>query len=142
MPSSRRPASSAPRCWTHSSAPGDHAGSKLVDGKVVTPPGWKEAYKQFAAGGWGALAAPEEWGGQNLPQIVAMAAGEIWNAANLAFGLCPLLTLRRHRCHRGAGQRRAEARYLPKMVTGEWTGTMNLTEPHAGSDLGHSQPAP
>ena len=59
------------------SMPGDRAGSKLVDGKVVTPPGWKEAYKQFAAGGWGALAAPEEWGGQNLPQVVATAAGEI-----------------------------------------------------------------
>ena len=74
------------------SAPGDRAGSKLVDGKVVTPPGWKEAYQQFAAGGWGALPAPEEWGGQNLPQVVATAAGEIWNSANLAFGLCPLLT--------------------------------------------------
>ena len=74
------------------SAPGDRAGSKLVDGKVVTPPGWKEAYQQFAAGGWGALAAPEEWGGQNLPQVVATAAGEVWNASNLAFGLCPLLT--------------------------------------------------
>jgi alkylation response protein AidB-like acyl-CoA dehydrogenase len=74
------------------SAPGDLAGSKLVDGKVVTPPGWKEAYQQFAAGGWGALAAPEEWGGQNLPQIIATAAGEVWNASNLAFGLCPLLT--------------------------------------------------
>ena len=74
------------------SAPGDRAGSKLVDGKVVTPPGWKEAYQQFAAGGWGALAAPEEWGGQNLPQVVATAAGEVWNSSNLAFGLCPLLT--------------------------------------------------
>ena len=92
--------------------PGDRAGSKLVDGKVVTPPGWKEAYKQFVAGGWGALAAPEEWGGQNLPQVVATAAGEIWNSANLAFGLCPLLTPRRHRRARGAGQRRAEA-HLP-----------------------------
>ena len=81
--------------------PGDRTGSKLVDGKVVTPPGWKEAYKQFAEGGWGALPAPEEWGGQDLPQVVATAAGEIWNAANLAFGLCPLLTHRRHRCHRG-----------------------------------------
>jgi alkylation response protein AidB-like acyl-CoA dehydrogenase len=74
------------------SAPGDRAGSKLVDGKVVTPPGWKEAYQQFAAGGWGALSAPEEWGGQNLPQVIATAAGEVWNSSNLAFGLCPLLT--------------------------------------------------
>ncbi|MBO0741006.1 MAG: acyl-CoA dehydrogenase, partial [Hyphomicrobiaceae bacterium] len=57
--------------------PGDRVGSKLIDGKVVTPPGWSQAYQQFAAGGWGALAAPEEWGGQNLPQIVATAAGEV-----------------------------------------------------------------
>ena len=63
------------------------AGSQLVDGKVVTPPGWKEAYRPFAEGGWGALAAPEEWGGQGLPQIVAQRGlREIWNAANLAFG--------------------------------------------------------
>ena len=74
-------------------APGDRAGSKLVEGKVVTPPGWKEAYRQFADAGWTALAASEEWGGQHLPQVIATAAGEIWNASNLAFGLCPLLTL-------------------------------------------------
>ena len=73
-------------------ASGDRTGSKLVDGKVVTPAGWTEAYKQFAEGGWGSLSAPEEWGGQALPAIVATAAGEIWNSANLAFGLCPLLT--------------------------------------------------
>ena len=71
---------------------GDRTGSKLVDGKVVTPPGWKEAYQQFSAGGWGGLQAPEEWGGQNLPNLVSTAAGEIWNSSNLAFGLCPLLT--------------------------------------------------
>ena len=118
------------------SAPGDRAGSKLVDGKVVTPPGWKEAYQQFAAGGWGALAAPEEWGGQNLPQVVATAAGEVWNAANLAFGLCPLLTFGAIDAIEAQGSEELKRRYLPKMVSGEWTGTMNLTEPHAGSDLG------
>src|SRR3989440_1306573 len=118
------------------SAPGDRAGSKLVDGKVVTPPGWKEAYQQFAAGGWGALAAPEEWGGQNLPQIIATAAGEVWNASNLAFGLCPLLTFGAIDALEAQGSDALKARYLPKMVSGEWTGTMNLTEPHAGSDLG------
>src|SRR6476661_8450928 len=117
------------------SAPGDRAGSKLVDGKVVTPPGWKEAYQQFAAGGWGALAAPEEWGGQNLPQIIATAAGEVWNASNLAFGLCPLLTFGAIDALEAQGSDALKARYLPKMVSGEWTGTMNLTEPHAGSDL-------
>jgi alkylation response protein AidB-like acyl-CoA dehydrogenase len=116
--------------------PGDRAGSKLVDGKVVTPPGWKEAYKQFADGGWGALAASEEWGGQNLPQVVSTAAGEIWNAANLAFGLCPLLTFGAIDAIEAQGSEELKKTYLPKMVTGEWTGTMNLTEPHAGSDLG------
>ena len=118
------------------SAPGDRAGSKLVDGKVVTPPGWKEAYQQFAAGGWGALAAPEEWGGQNLPQVIATAAGEVWNAANLAFGLCPLLTFGAIDAIEAQGTEELKRLYLPKMVSGEWTGTMNLTEPHAGSDLG------
>jgi alkylation response protein AidB-like acyl-CoA dehydrogenase len=119
------------------SAAGDRAGSKLVDGKVVTPDGWKAAYKQFAEGGWGALAASEEWGGQNLPQVVATAAGEIWNAANLAFGLCPLLTFGAIDAIEAQGSEDLKKTYLPKMVTGEWTGTMNLTEPHAGSDLGH-----
>jgi acyl-CoA dehydrogenase len=117
------------------SMPGDLVGSKLVDGKVVTPPGWKEAYQQFAAGGWGALAAPEEWGGQNLPQIIATAAGEIWNSSNLAFGLCPLLTFGAIDAIEAQGTEELKRVYLPKMVSGEWTGTMNLTEPHAGSDL-------
>ncbi len=117
------------------SAPGDRAGSKLVDGKVVTPPGWKEAYQQFAAGGWGALAAPEEWGGQNLPQVIATAAGEVWNSSNLAFGLCPLLTFGAIDAIEAQGTDELKRLYLPKMVSGEWTGTMNLTEPHAGSDL-------
>jgi acyl-CoA dehydrogenase len=117
------------------SAPGDRTGSKLVDGKVVTPPGWAEAYKLFAAGGWGALAAPEEWGGQNLPQVVATAAGEVWNASNLAFGLCPLLTFGAIDAVEAQGSEELKRTFLPKMVSGEWTGTMNLTEPHAGSDL-------
>jgi acyl-CoA dehydrogenase len=117
------------------SAPGDRVGSKLIDGKVVTPPGWSQAYQQFAAGGWGALAAPEEWGGQNLPQVVATAAGEVWNASNLAFGLCPLLTFGAIDAVEAQGSEELKRTYLPKMVSGEWTGTMNLTEPHAGSDL-------
>ncbi|KAB2912579.1 MAG: acyl-CoA dehydrogenase [Hyphomicrobiaceae bacterium] len=118
------------------STPGDRTGSKLVDGKVVTPPGWKEAYKQFSEGGWGALPCPTEFGGQNLPQVVATAAGEIWNAANLSFGLCPLLTQGAIDALEAQGSEELKRTYLPKMVTGEWTGTMNLTEPHAGSDLG------
>ena len=72
--------------------PGDKVGSKLINGRVETPPGWKEAYQAFVEGGWGALPCPEEHGGQGLPEMVAMATCEIWNAANLSFGLCPLLT--------------------------------------------------
>jgi alkylation response protein AidB-like acyl-CoA dehydrogenase len=115
---------------------GDRIGSKLVDGTVVTPPGWKEAYQAFAAGGWSALPAPEPYGGQGLPEIVSMAVGEIWNAANLSFGLCPLLTQGAIHALDAHGSDELKRRYLPKMVSGEWTGTMNLTEPQAGSDLG------
>ena len=115
---------------------GDRTGCRLLEGRVETPPGWKEAYRQFAAGGWTALAAAERWGGQHLPQVVASAAGEIWNGANLAFGLCPLLTLGAVDALEAEGSAELQRLYLPKMVAGEWTGTMNLTEPHAGSDLG------
>ncbi len=115
---------------------GDRAGSKLVDGKVVTPPGWKEAYAQYVAGGWNGLGAPAHWGGQELPQVAATAAAEIWDSANLAFGLCPLLTHGAIDALETQGSDELKRTYLPKMVSGEWTGTMNLTEPHAGSDLG------
>ncbi len=115
---------------------GDRTGSKLVDGKVVTPPGWKEAYAQYVAGGWNGLGAPAKWGGQELPQVVATAAAEIWDSANLAFGLCPLLTHGAIDALEAQGSEELKRTYLPKMVSGEWTGTMNLTEPHAGSDLG------
>ncbi|MCB1505380.1 MAG: acyl-CoA dehydrogenase [Hyphomicrobiaceae bacterium] len=115
---------------------GDKAGSKLVNGEVVTPQGWREAYDQFVAGGWGALPCPAEYGGQGLPEIVQMAVAEIWNATNMAFGLCPLLTQGAIHALMIAGTEEQKAAYLPRMVTGEWTGTMNLTEPHAGSDLG------
>jgi acyl-CoA dehydrogenase len=117
------------------SAAGDRIGSKLSHGKVETPPGWRDAYRQFAAGGWGSLSAPEQWGGQNLPSIVATAAGEIWNSANMGFGLCPLLTLGAIDAIEAQGSDELKKTYLPKMVSGEWSGTMNLTEPHAGSDL-------
>jgi 3-(methylsulfanyl)propanoyl-CoA dehydrogenase len=115
---------------------GDRTGSRLVDGKVVTPPGWKEAYAQYVAGGWNGLGAPTKWGGQELPQVVATAAAEIWDSANLSFGLCPLLTHGAIDALEAQGSEELKRTYLPKMVTGEWTGTMNLTEPHAGSDLG------
>ena len=115
---------------------GDRIGSRLVDGKVETPPGWKDAYKQFAEAGWSALPCPVEFGGQGLPEVVSVAACEIWNSSNLAFGLCPLLTQGAIDALHVGGSEELKRAYLPKMVSGEWTGTMNLTEPQAGSDLG------
>ena len=117
-------------------AAGDKTGSKLVDGRVVTPPGWREAYQAFAAGGWAGLSSPEVFGGQNLPSIVAMSASEIWSAANLAFNLCPMLTHGAVDAVMAHGSDALKQTYLPRLVSGEWSGTMNLTEPHAGSDLG------
>jgi len=117
-------------------AGGDKAGSRLVDGKVVTPPGWDAAYKAFVAGGWSSLSGTEEFGGQHLPHVLASSAIEIWCGASLAFGLCPLLTQGAVDAIRMAASTELKARYLPKMVAGEWTGTMNLTEPQAGTDLG------
>jgi acyl-CoA dehydrogenase len=121
----------APLNWA-----GDRAGSSVKDGVVTTPAGWKEAYVAFSAGGWSALPCPEEYGGQNLPGFVSMAACEIWNSANMAFGLCPLLTQGAIDALHAHGSEALKTTYLPKMVSGQWTGTMNLTEPHAGSDLG------
>ena len=117
-------------------APGDRAASKLADGRVTTPPGWKEAYRGFVEGGWAALPCPAEHGGQELPEMVAMATCEIWNAANLSFGLCPLLSQGAVDAITAQGSDDLKRTWLPRMVSGEWSGTMNLTEPHAGSDLG------
>ncbi|MET0406940.1 MAG: acyl-CoA dehydrogenase [Hyphomicrobium sp.] len=117
-------------------AVGDRIGSKLRDGNVTTPPGFANAYRAFAAGGWSTLPCSETYGGQGLPEIAATPVGEIWNAANLSFGLCPLLTQGAIHAIEAGGSDELKAKYLPKMVAGDWTGTMNLTEPHAGSDLG------
>ena len=117
-------------------AVGDRIGSKLSDGKVKTPPGFAAAYRQFVEGGWSALPCSEAYGGQGLPEIVATPVGEIWNAANVSFGLCPLLTQGAIHAIESGGSDELKAKFLPKMVAGAWTGTMNLTEPHAGSDLG------
>ncbi|MEO0730548.1 MAG: acyl-CoA dehydrogenase family protein, partial [Pseudomonadota bacterium] len=115
---------------------GDQTGAKRdADGSVKTPDGFAEAYHQFVEGGWAALPGPESHGGQGLPEIVSMAAAEVWNATNMAFGLCPLLTQGAVDALRIGGSAELKDRYLPKLVSGEWTGTMNLTEPHAGSDL-------
>ncbi|MBV1776963.1 acyl-CoA dehydrogenase [Burkholderiaceae bacterium DAT-1] len=114
---------------------GDQHGNKLNDGVVTTAPGFKEAFGQFVENGWVSLRGPVDFGGQGMPALVAMATEEMWCAANVAFSLCPLLTLgAMEALHHHAGDE-IKATYLPKMVTGEWPGTMNLTEPQAGSDL-------
>ncbi len=116
-------------------ASGDRTGSKLINGKVVTPPGFAAAYKQFADGGWSALPCPEVYGGQGVPEVISVVACEIWNSANMAFGMCPLLTQGAIHAIEAGGSDALKDAYLPKMISGQWTGTMNLTEPHAGSDL-------
>lgn len=114
---------------------GDKEACTLADGVVTMPHGFKAAYQQFVHAGWAALPCPEDYGGQGLPEIVSVAVSEIWNAANLSFGLCPLLTQGAIHAIEAGGSAALKKIYLPKMVSGEWTGTMNLTEPHAGSDL-------
>ena len=117
-------------------ATGDREGSKLLpDGNVKTPEGFRAAYRQFIEGGWNGVNKPGEYGGQHLPQLVAAAIEEMWHAANMAFDLCPLLTQGAIDAIELVGTEEQKTRYLPHMVSGEWTGTMNLTEPQAGSDL-------
>jgi 3-(methylsulfanyl)propanoyl-CoA dehydrogenase len=114
---------------------GDREGARWQDGEVITARGWKEAYRQFAEAGWTAVACDPAWGGQGLPKLVASAVMEMWKAANMAFSLCPMLTTGAIEALVLEGTEAQKALYLPKMVSGEWTGTMNLTEPQAGSDL-------
>jgi acyl-CoA dehydrogenase len=114
---------------------GDTHGTPLKDGKVTTPPGWKETYKAWCEGGWNAIAAPVDYGGQGLPVMMAVAAAEMWNSASMAFGLGPLLTIGAVEALDKHGSQALKDTYLPKLISGEWTGTMNLTEPQAGSDL-------
>jgi acyl-CoA dehydrogenase len=117
-------------------ASGDREGAKLLaDGSVKTPEGFKAAYLRFVENGWNGLNKPVEYGGQNLPQLVAAAVEEMWHASNMAFDLCPLLTQGAIDAIELCGSPELKARYLPNMVAGKWTGTMNLTEPQAGSDL-------
>jgi 3-(methylthio)propanoyl-CoA dehydrogenase len=117
-------------------AVGDREGATLVEGGVVkTPSGFKEAYRKFAENGWNGLTKNPDHGGQGLPQLVSTAVEEMWHGANLAFALCPLLTQGAIEALELVGTDAQKAKFLPKMVEGEWTGTMNLTEPQAGSDL-------
>jgi alkylation response protein AidB-like acyl-CoA dehydrogenase len=115
---------------------GDENGIKLADGKVTTAPGWPDAYQRWAAAGWNAVSGPEQFGGQGLPLAINAVCTEIWSASNMAFGLCPLLTLGAIEALAAHGSDALKSIYLEKMVSGEWTGTMQLTEPQAGSDVG------
>ncbi|MPZ11078.1 MAG: acyl-CoA dehydrogenase [Kiloniellaceae bacterium] len=115
---------------------GDRAGSVFENGVVRTPEGFQEAYKQFVAGGWNALPFDPAFGGQGLPWSLATAVQEMWQAANLSFGLCPLLTVGAVELLQAHGSEQQKSDYLAKLISGEWTGTMNLTEPQAGSDVG------
>ena len=115
---------------------GDRNPSSWKDGVVTTTPGFKQAFKQYAEGGWQGLQHPVDVGGQGLPKTIGAACGEILNAANLSFALCPLLTDGAIEALLTAGSDELKATYLHKLVSGQWTGTMNLTEPQAGSDLG------
>ncbi|MFO1068143.1 MAG: acyl-CoA dehydrogenase [Geminicoccaceae bacterium] len=117
-------------------AVGDREGSVLENGVVRTPTGFREAYRQFAEGGWNGLVFPERWGGQELPWTLNAAVTEMWNAANMTFQLCPLLTQAAIDALLHHGTAAQQALYLPKLVSGEWTGAMGLTEPQAGSDVG------
>ena len=114
---------------------GDLNGSKLNDGAGTTPPGWKEAYNAWAEAGWNALPAPEAYGGQGLPTLLQSACIEMWNSAAFAFALGPLLTVGAIEALHAHGSDHLKETYLAKLVSGEWMGTMNLTEPQAGSDL-------
>jgi len=115
--------------------PGDQEGSGWKDGAVTTPKGFRDAYRQYVESGWGALPFEPEYGGQGLPKLVATAVEECFTSANMAFSLCPLLTQGAIHALELAGSDVLKAAYLEKMVAGHWTGTMNLTEPQAGSDL-------
>ncbi|MDH4189815.1 MAG: acyl-CoA dehydrogenase [Betaproteobacteria bacterium] len=114
---------------------GDVEGSRWKDGAVSTPKGFKEAYQQFVEGGWAALPIDAQWGGQGLPRVVATPVEEMWCSANMSFSLCPMLTQGAIHAIELRGSDALKKIFLPKMSTGEWTGTMNLTEPQAGSDL-------
>ncbi|MFA1626721.1 acyl-CoA dehydrogenase [Rhizobium mongolense] len=115
---------------------GDRQGARLVDGEVKTPDGWAKLYQDWIAGGWNGLTAPEEYGGQGLPNMLNVAALEMWNSGATAFALCPTLTMGAVEALSAHGSPDLQQKYLAKLISGEWTATMNLTEPHAGSDVG------
>ncbi|TSB05090.1 acyl-CoA dehydrogenase [Sphingorhabdus contaminans] len=115
---------------------GDVVGARLIDGKVVMPDGFVAAYQSYVANGWGSINAPSEFGGQGLPFSMATVALDSLGAANMAFALCPILSVGAIEAINHHGSDAQKAAYLPKLSTAEWSGTMNLTEPQAGSDVG------
>ena len=115
---------------------GDTFGTRFADGNVTTAPGWKEAYRTWRLAGWNAVTAQSEWGGQGLPQIVNAACTEMWHAASVAFANGPMLTMAAIDALNAHGSTALKRAYLKKLVSGEWMGTMQLTEPQAGSDVG------
>ncbi|RIJ23355.1 acyl-CoA dehydrogenase [Henriciella barbarensis] len=115
---------------------GDEQGAQLTGDGVVAPHGFAEAYRQFAEGGWMGLAAPVEWGGQGLPRTLSNAVLEMLHGSNTSFGLCPMLSAGAIEALLAHGGEAEKKKYLPRLISGEWTGTMNLTEPQAGSDVG------
>ncbi len=115
--------------------PGDREGATLTAGGVAAAGGFGDAYRQFVENGWGSMTGDTEYGGQGLPNLLGAAASEMWNASNMAFALCPMLTTGAVEAIRAHASAELKARYLPNMIAGSWTGTMNLTEPQAGSDL-------
>ena len=115
---------------------GDKLGSKLLDDNVLTPPGFKDAYKKFIDSSWGTISGLPEYGGQGLPRTLAVMIQELWNSANMSFSLCPMLTQGAIEAINQHGTESQKKKYLPKLLTGEWSGTMNLTESQAGSDVG------
>ncbi len=114
---------------------GDDRGAVLGENGVQETPGFGDAYAAFIENGWGSLVAEEEFGGQGLPVLLGTAVNEIWHSANMAFALCPMLSQGAVEAISQHGSDELKAAYLPKVISGEWTGTMNLTEPNAGSDL-------
>lgn len=114
---------------------GDENPAKLGEQGVEESPGFKDAYLQFAESGWLSLTVAEDFGGQNLPNVLSTAVNEIWHSANMSYALCPMLSQGAMESIGHHASEALQAAYLPKMATGEWTGTMNLTEPDAGSDL-------
>jgi acyl-CoA dehydrogenase len=115
---------------------GDREGCRLDNGHVITPTGWQDAYQQFRDGGWVGLALPTEYGGQGLPHLLATPVNEMWHSANLAFSLMSGLAAGETAAISAGGSEEIKAHYLPKIVSGTWAPTMNLTEPQAGSDVG------